>query len=291
MHIGFSSMNTPHDPTPVELATALEERGFESLWYGEHAQIPTSCKTAYPGGGDLPAPYRYMADPYVSLAAAASVTSKLKLGTGIALLMERDIFSLAKTIATLDRLSGGRLLIGAGVGWNEEEFTNVSDQPWNKRYSVMRETVEALRTIWRDEEPEYHGNFIDFDPVWCNPKPCQSGGPAIVFGAMGPVGIGHAAQWADGWLPVDIGLTNIKQQLASFRQLLVNNGRDPDSVAITVQTMITPDLDKLKQYRDLGIARIIVGVAVDRWDKPEQVMPMIDTFGELIVRLAQAEER
>jgi alkanesulfonate monooxygenase SsuD/methylene tetrahydromethanopterin reductase-like flavin-dependent oxidoreductase (luciferase family) len=160
MHIGFSSMNTPQDPEPTVLAKALEERGFESLWYGEHSHIPTSQKTPYPGGGEMPAPYRFMADPYVSLMAAASVTTKLKLGTGIALVMERDIFSQAITIATLDRLSNGRVIIGTGVGWNEEEFRNVNQHPWNKRYAVMRETVAALKTIWSEDEPEYHGDYI-----------------------------------------------------------------------------------------------------------------------------------
>jgi probable F420-dependent oxidoreductase len=285
MHIGFSSMNTPQDPSPPVLAKALEDRGFESLWYGEHSHIPTAQTTPYPGGGEMPAPYRYMADPYVSLMAAAAATTKLKLGTGIALVMERDIFSQSVTIATLDRLSKGRVLIGTGVGWNEEEFRNVSQQPWNKRYGVMRETVAAMKTIWAEEEPEYHGDYIDFDPVWCNPKPLQSGGPPIVFGAMGPLGIKHAAAWADGWIPADIGLPNPAEQLAAFRQRVIDNGRDPDSVPVTVQAMLTPDLDMLRRYEGLGVARVNVGVAVDMWDKPEQVMPMIDRFGDIIAKL------
>ena len=284
MKIGFSSMNTPFDPAPPVLAKALEERGFESLWYGEHSHIPTSEKTPYPAGGDMPTPYRHMGDPYISLMAAASATSKLKLGTGIALLMERDIFSQSITIASLDRLSNGRIIIGTGVGWNEEEFANVSPHPWNKRYAVMRETVAAMRRIWSDEEPEYHGEYVNFDPVWCNPKPLQSGGPPIVFGAMGPLGLKHAARWADGWMPVDVGLVQPREQIASFRDLVLEQGRDPDAVPITLQTMITPDIDTIRQYEDLGVIRIIVGVAIDRWDKPDQVMPMIDSFGDIIAR-------
>ncbi|MEP5765085.1 MAG: LLM class flavin-dependent oxidoreductase, partial [Halieaceae bacterium] len=143
MHLAFSSMNTLNDPAPADLATALEQRGFESLWYGEHSHIPCSRKTPYPPGGEMPAPYRNMMDPYVSLMAAAAATTRLRLGTGIALLMERDIFSQAKTIASLDQLSGGRVLIGTGVGWNEEEFSNINPHPFNKRYAVMRETVAA----------------------------------------------------------------------------------------------------------------------------------------------------
>lgn len=285
MHIGFSSMNTPQDPEPTVLASALEERGFESLWYGEHSHIPTSLKTPYPGGGEMPDPYRHIADPYVSLMAAASVTSTLKLGTGIALIMERDIFSQAKTIATLDRLSKGRVLLGVGVGWNQEEYANVNLHPWDKRYGVLRETVAALRALWTEEAAEYHGSYIDFDPVWCSPKPYQSGGPPVIFGAMGPLGIRHAAAWADGWIPADVGLLNPAQDLAGFRQMLRDNGRDPDCAPITVQALITPDLDKLKEYQDLGVARVNIGVAVDMWDKPDQVMPMIDRFGDIIAKL------
>lgn len=285
MHIGFSSMNTPADPSPGVLAQALEERGFESLWYGEHSHIPCSLKTPYPGGGEMPEPYRHMADPYVSLMAAAAVTTKLKLATGIALTMERDIFSQSVTIATLDRLSNGRVIIGTGVGWNEEEFSNVTSQPWNKRYAVMRETIAAMKTIWTEEEPEFHGDYVDFDPVWCNPKPQQSGGPAVVFGAMGPLGIKHTAAWADGWIPADIGLPEPREQFAAFRKMVIDNGRNPDDVPVTVQAMLSPDLDKLKEYEDLGVVRVNIGVAVDMWDKPDQVMPMIDRYGDIIANL------
>jgi probable F420-dependent oxidoreductase len=286
MHIGFSSMNTPFDPDPTVLAVTLEERGFESLWYGEHSHIPVCRTSPYPAGGEMPDPYKQMRDPYVSLMAAASKTTTLKLGTGIALLMERDIFSQAKTISTLDNLSGGRVMIGTGVGWNKEEFSNISPYPWEKRYAVMRETVAALRALWQDEQAQYHGDYIHFDPVWSFPKPLQKSGPPIVFGAMGPLGIKHAAQWADGWMPVDIGLGDVEQSLTSFKNIVAENGRHPDSVSITLQTMMTPDLDKLKEYRDLGIARVIIGVAVDMWDKPDAIMPMIDRFANYIPDVA-----
>jgi probable F420-dependent oxidoreductase len=227
-----------------------------------------------------------MMDPYVSLMAAAAATTKLRLGTGIALLMERDVFSQAKTIATLDQLSGGRVIIGTGVGWNREEFSNVSQQPWNKRYGVLRETVAAMRALWRDEEAGYRGEYLDFDPVWLYPKPKQAGGPAIIFGAMGEIGVKHTAQWADGWFPVDIAMPDIPAAIAAFRQAVRDNGRDPDAVHITLQAMATPDFDTLKRYRDLGIHRVNVGVAIDMWDKPEQVLPMIDRFAPVIPQLA-----
>jgi probable F420-dependent oxidoreductase len=285
MHLAFSSMNTLRDPAPADLALALEERGFESLWYGEHSHIPCSRKTAYPPGGEMPVPYRSMLDPYLSLMAAAAATSTLKLGTGIALLMERDIFAQAKTIASLDQLSGGRVIIGTGVGWNEEEFNNANPHPFNKRYGVLRETVAASRVLWTDDEAQFHGDYIDFDPVWAEPKPVQAGGPPIYLGAMGPLGIKHAATWADGWYPVDVALPDVKAALASFRQLVEEQGRDPATVAINLQIMDTDNLDKLKEYRDLGIERATIGVSMDLWDKPEGVMPMIDEFASIIPEL------
>ena len=285
MHLGFTSMNTAQDPAPALLARTLEEAGFESLWYGEHSHIPMSRKTPYPAGGDLPAPYRKMMDPYVSLMAAAAATSRLKLGTGIALLMERELFSQAKTIATLDRLSGGRLMIGCGVGWNEEEFTNATHLPWKRRYLALEETVQAQRALFRDEQPEFHGELIDFDPVWCEPKPVQAGGPPIIFGAMGPLGLKHTARWADGWMPVDVALPDIPRAIAEFHELVRSNDRDPQSVEITLVVMSPVTADLLKSYRDMGIDRCNIGVGMENWDKPERVMPMIDEFSRLIPAL------
>lgn len=285
MHLAFSSMNTPHDPHPAKLAKSLEERGFESLWLGEHSHIPCSRATAYPPGGEMPDPYKLMMDPYLSLMTAANATKTLKLGTGIALLMEREIFSQAKTIATLDRLSGGRVIIGTGVGWNQEEYENVNPHPFNKRYTVLRETVEATRVLWNDDEASYHGEFIRFDPVWCEPKPMQQGGPKIFLGAMGPVGRKHAAAWADGWYPVDVAMGDVASTVAAFKEEIREAGRNPDDVEINIQIMDTDNLDKLKDYRDLGIKRATIGVNMDLWDKPEAIMPMIDKYALVIPEL------
>jgi probable F420-dependent oxidoreductase len=283
MHLGFSSMNTANDPDPAHLAKTLEAAGFESLWYGEHSHIPRCRTTAYPPGGDLPEPYKEMMDPYISLMAAASATSTLKLGTGIALLMERELFSQAKTIATLDRLSGGRVIIGTGVGWNQEEFENVTSLPWQRRYLAMKETVMATRALFSDDAPEYHGEFIDFDPVWFEPKPLHV--PAMVFGAMGPLGVRHAAQWADGWMPVDVALPDVAASIKDFRRQVSDFGRDPDSVEITLVIMaeVTPDL--LKYYRDCGVSRCNIGVGMQNWNKPDIVMPMIEQYANIISEL------
>ncbi|MCB1699712.1 MAG: TIGR03619 family F420-dependent LLM class oxidoreductase [Halioglobus sp.] len=247
--------------------------------------MPASRKTPYPAGGELPAPYRKMMDPYVSLMAAAAATTKLKLGTGIALLMERELFSQAKTIATLDRLSAGRVLIGCGVGWNEEEFSNATRLPWQRRYLALEETVQAQRALFSEPEPEYHGELIDFDPVWFDPKPVQAGGPPVIFGAMGPMGLKHTARWADGWMPVDVALPDIPRAIADFRQLVRDNGRDPDEVEITLVVMSEVTDDLLKSYRDMGIHRCNIGVGMQNWDKPEIVMPMIEQFSRIIPAL------
>lgn len=285
MYLGFSSMNTIKDPDPISLAKTLEAAGFESLWYGEHSHIPMSRQTPYPAGGELPEPYKEMMDPYVSLMAAAAVTSKLRLGTGIALLLEREIFSQAKTIATLDRLSNGRVIIGAGVGWNQEEFENATNLPWKRRYLAMKETVAAQRALFTKSEPEYHGELINFDKVWFEPKPIQANGPKIVFGAMGPLGVKHAAQWADGWMPVDVVMPDVAQGIKDFRQQVTDFGRNPDEVEITLVVMSTPNADMLKRYRDLGVTRVNIGVGMENWDRPEVIMPMIETFSKLIPEL------
>ena len=217
---------------------------------------------------------------------AAAATTTLKLGTGIALLLERELFSQAKTIATLDRLSGGRLLLGVGVGWNREQFANASRLPWRQRYLALAETVAAQRALFTEPAPSFRGRFVDFDPVWFEPKPLQPGGPRVLLGVMGPLGIRHAARWADGWMPVDIGLTALARQIAVFRAAAREFGRDPDALEIALVVMRTPAADMLKRFRDLGIHRAIIGVGVENWDRPHQTMPMIERFARVIPELA-----
>ncbi|WP_246864726.1 TIGR03619 family F420-dependent LLM class oxidoreductase [Spongiibacter thalassae] len=276
-------MNTASDPDPAVLAKVLEQAGFESLWFGEHSHIPRCRTTPYPPGGELPGPYRQMMDPYISLMAAAAATTTLKLGTGIALLMERELISQAKTIVTLERLSGSRLLIGTGVGWNREEFENVSDLPWQRRYSALRETVAATRTLFREASAEFHGEYINFDPVWFEPKPLAK--VPVIFGAMGPVGMRHAAEWADGWMPVDVALGDVKESIAGFHRLLEEFGRRPEDVEITLVIMGELSADLLKYYRDCGVSRCNVGVSMENWEKPELIMPLIEEYSAVIEQL------
>jgi alkanesulfonate monooxygenase SsuD/methylene tetrahydromethanopterin reductase-like flavin-dependent oxidoreductase (luciferase family) len=174
------------------------------------------------------------------------------------------------------------------VGWNREEFENVNPHPWAKRYTVLRETVQAMRSLWSEEEAGFQGEFIRFEPVWSLPKPLQQPGPPGFLGAMGPLGRKHAAEWADGWYPVDVAMGDVKVSLASFREEVTKAGRDPEQVAINIQIMDSANLDNLKHYRDWGVQRVTLGVSIDLWDKPEQVMPLIDRVAKIIPGLRAA---
>jgi probable F420-dependent oxidoreductase len=286
MHLGFSTMNTHKNIQPTELGPLLEERGYESLWFGEHSQIPTARNSPHPREAVMPEPYKNMMDPYISLTAAACVTTKLKLGTSISLLLERELFSQAKTLMTLDRISNGRLLVGTGVGWNEEQFNNASNLPWKRRFSAMKETVAATRTLWTDEEPEFHGDIINFDPVWCSPKPIQQPGPPILYGGVGPLGLKHTVDWADGWMPVSASLEDIPKAIADFNEQLKQAGRDPDTFDITMIIMEKPAIDRLKLFRDLGVKRAILGGSHENWDNSDMLRDLIDKFAEFIPQLA-----
>jgi probable F420-dependent oxidoreductase len=285
MLCGFSSMNTHRQVQPADLAVALEERGFESIWYGEHSQIPVSRKSPHPRDRELLEPYKNMMDPYISLAVAGSATHTLKLGTSVSLLLERELFSQAKTIMTLDRLTDGRLLVGTGVGWNEEQFNNATVLPWKRRFSAMRETVAAMRALWTQELPEFHGDLIDFDPVWCSPKPVQNEGPPVLMGAMGPVGLRHTAEWADGWMPLDIHLEDAGKSITQVRRMVREAGRDPARFEITMVVMTRTTVDKLQRFRDLGVDRCLVGAPLDVWDQPDAMLRHVDALAETIQRV------
>ena len=290
MHIGFTAMNNIELTRPEELGRALEERGFESLWVGEHNHIPVSRKTPYPAGGELPESYKRMADPFISLAMVAAATTKLRVATGVALLLERELFTTAKEIATLDQLCGGRLMIGVGVGWNEEELADVNGAasriPWKRRYAGLHDCVKALRALWAQEEAGYHGEYYHFDKAWSYPKPLQRPHPPIYVGVSGKVGTRHAAQWGDGWFPIDIGGRDFAYYIERFRTMVTEAGRDPAKVPICISARGEPDLDRLLRYRDLGVERVLIstaGVDVGAFDK---ALPLLDRYAAMIPKLA-----
>ena len=286
MHLGYSSMNNPIGPTPDLLGAELEARGFESFWVGEHSHIPASRGTPYPGGGEMPALYRSMMDPFLSLMAAAQATTRLKLGTGVALPLEHELFDLAKTVATLDLLSGGRLLFGVGVGWNVEELANVSAVPWAQRYRALGDSVAALRALWTEEDAAHHGEFFDFEPVWSFPKPLQQPHPPVYLGAAGRLGTREALAWADGWMPMDAVLGDVEKRITRFRQLADEAGRDPDGIPITIVAFGQPAPSVLEHYASLGVVRTVLGAARPDEEDPSSWRRFLDHYAELIPTLA-----
>src|SRR5882757_11580314 len=181
MKLGVAIFPTDYTIRPDDFARACEERGFESIWFPEHTHIPTSRKTPYPAGGELPKEYLHTHDPFVALMAAAGATKKIKLATGICLVVERDPIITAKEVASLDVLSNGRVLFGIGGGWNAEEMEN-HGTVFKTRWKLLRERVLAMKEIWTKDEAEFHGEFVSFDPIWSFPKPVQKPHPPILMG-------------------------------------------------------------------------------------------------------------
>jgi probable F420-dependent oxidoreductase len=200
MRIGGAMFFTDYSMSPVELARALEERGFDSLWVPEHSHIPLTRKSPFPSAGDLPKKYYDVMDPFVVLSAAAAVTKTLLLGTGICLIAQRDPIQTAKQVASIDQVSGGRFLFGIGNGWNEDEMAN-HGAVFASRHKLARERVEAMKVIWTASKAEYHGEFVNFDPMMTWPKPVQKPHPPIIVGGAFPFGARRALRYGDGWMP------------------------------------------------------------------------------------------
>jgi probable F420-dependent oxidoreductase len=279
MKIGYTTMNTPADIAPRVLGPMLEDAGFDSIWIGEHSHIPVSRTTPYPTGGDMPWQYTTMMDPFISLTQIGEHTSNLLLGLGVALPLEHDVLVLAKTAATLDVLSNGRLQFGVGAGWNQEELANHSSVKWSMRYRALAECVSALKSLWIDDESEFHGSYFNFDKVWSRPKPMQNPHPPIWFGAGGKLGSQHTIQWADGWMPLDVTLGDVTKRVNKFRQLSTDAGRQ--DIPISMVAFGDPTLDTLMMYRDLGIERVIVGSGREGWDDPSGVPAFIERYATM----------
>ena len=279
MKIGYTTMNTPADIAPRVLGPMREDAVFDSIWIGEHSHIPVSRATPYPTGGDMPWQYTTMMDPFISLTQIGEHTSNLLLGLGVALPLEHDVLVLAKTAATLDVLSNGRLQFGVGVGWNQEELANHSSVKWSMRYRALAECVSALKSLWIDDESEFHGSYFNFDKVWSRPKPMQNPHPPIWFGAGGKLGSQHTIQWADGWMPLDVTLGDVTKRVNKFRQLSTDAGRQ--DIPISMVAFGDPTLDTLMMYRDLGIERVIVGSGREGWEDPSGVPAFIERYATM----------
>jgi len=273
---------TTYSMPVAELAVALEERGFESLWLPEHSHIPVSRESPWPGGDTLPRHYHDAFDPLIALTAAAAVTTRLRLATGVLILPQRDPLQVAKEIATLDVLSGGRVDVGVGAGWNLEEMRNHGADPAH-RFRSMRERAEAMKAIWTQDEAAYHGRIVDFDPVWAWPKPVQPGGPPIHVGGAAPNGIRRAVAWADGWMPLaGRGDSDFPTHAATLRAMAEEAGRDPATVQMTVVQAPT-DPAELEAYAAAGITRVVFGLPSRGAD---DVLPRLDKLAPLVDRVA-----
>ncbi len=243
------------DILPQDLALAVEKRGFESLFFPEHSHIPCSRETIRFGQRELPDWYSHLMDPFVALSAAATVTERIKLGTCVCLIPEHDPIVLAKTIATLDVISRGRVLIGIGAGWNAEELRN-HGVAFADRWKVTRERVLAMREIWTHEEAVYHGEFVDFDRMWLHPKPVQRGGPPILLGAQSRWAWGRVAEYCDGWLPSLMAeLDDLKSGIAALQEAARKAGRSPDSLSVTVWGVQSEE--QARDVAAVGVDRLV----------------------------------
>ena len=279
MDFGAAIFFTDYSIGPVALSRALEERGFESLWAPEHSHIPLSRRSPFPQGGELPKKYYDVMDPFVTLAAAAAATSRLKVATGICLVVQRDPIHTAKAVATLDQTSGGRFLFGIGAGWNAEEMADHGTD-FASRFAVMQERVEAMKAIWTQSKPEYRGKFVAFPPMMTWPKPVQKPHPPVIVGGAFPYGARRAIAYGDGWVPHARrpAYGEVLGMLPEFRKMATAAGRDPASIPITVFG-VAEDRELIERYREAGVARLVFNLPPS---KAEEVLPILDRCASLI---------
>jgi probable F420-dependent oxidoreductase len=277
MKVGVTVFLTDRTIGPAELAQAAEERGFASVYFPEHTHIPVSRLTPAPTGDDeLDAGYSRTLDPWIALATAAAVTSRIRLGTGVALLAQHDPIALAKAIATLDHLSGGRVTLGLGFGWNREEMAD-HGVAYEQRRDVVREYALTMQSLWSQDVAEFAGEHVTLSPSWAWPKPVQQPRvPTLIGGAAGPKLFAHIAEYADGWMP--FGGAGVAKALPALRDAFVAAGRDPESLlVIAFGTLPTPD--KLQYYCDLGISEVVVRIPAASHD---EVLPALDHYSQFI---------
>lgn len=285
---GLLMFATDYAVAPATLAREAETHGFESLFFPEHTHIPASRRSPWPGGRELPREYWHTHDPFVSLTAAATVTSHLKVGTGIALVTERDPILMAKQAATLDFLSNGRLLLGVGAGWNAEEMEN-HGVAYAQRWKILRERILAMRQIWSQEEAEYHGDFVDFDKLWSHPKPVQAGGPPVLLGASSRYVYQRIAEYGDGWFPIyqdsdradASGAVDYAAGIALTREAWAAAGRagEPSFSIFGVG----PDAAVVERLLQFGFDRVIFALPSADADT---VLPMVEQYATLAHKFA-----
>jgi len=279
MKFGASMFFTDYSMTPAALARAVEDRGFDILWAPEHSHIPLSRKTPFVMGGDLPKRYYDTMDPFVTLTAAAMATTTLKIGTGVCLIAQRDPIQTAKLVASIDQVSNGRFLFGVGNGWNVEEMAD-HGTVFATRHKLARERLEAMKVIWTEAQPEYHGEFVDFASMRSWPKPVQTPYPPIIVGGAFPHAARRAVRYGNGWIPI-AGRPiygNFEDYFPQYKQMLAEAGRTLADAPISMFGA-TADYDQLMRYKELGVGRVVAGLPPEGADT---VLPLLDKWAELI---------
>ena len=278
MHLGVTMFVTDYTIRVDDLAREAEARGFESLFVTEHTNIPLSRRTPFPSGGELPQHYKHTLDPLVALTAAAAVTTSLKVGTGVLLVPQHDPIVCAKAIASLDLVSHGRFQFGIGAGWNADEMEN-HGTAYATRFKVMRERVLAMREIWTKEEASFHGEFVNFDPIWSWPKPVQKPHPPILLGGESEHSFRRIVEFCDGWLPRGrVGLEAIVKGRADLDRLAEKASRDPRTISATVYAA-EPDAGALARYRAARIDRALFALPSKGRD---ETLALLDKLAPLL---------
>jgi probable F420-dependent oxidoreductase len=277
MKIGVFIFSTAYAMPIDELAVAMEERGFDSLFLPEHTHIPACRRSPWPGGPELPLHYKSTLDPFVALATAAAVTKTLRLGTGICLVSQRDPIITAKEVATLDLVSGGRAEFGIGAGWNAEEMEN-HGTVFEDRFRLMVDRVKAMKVIWSEEEASYQGDFVQFDKLWSWPKPLQKPNPPILLGGETKYTLRRVVDFCDGWFPRPRGFQDPKARMAEFRQVAEDAGRDFRTLSTTLFGA-EANGDYLKTCEEAGVDRVLFPLPSEGREK---VLPLLDDFAQFI---------
>ena len=277
MLLGVHSFPTQYSIQPDELARAAEERGLESVWFSEHTHIPLRFLNATEHTDPLPEYYWQTYDLFVALTLAAPATKKIKVGTGVALIVERDPIFLAKEAATLDVLSQGRFIFGIGAGWIEPEMAD-HGVVYRTRFQLMKEQIRAIQEIWTTTESEFHGRFVNFDKMKAFPKPYQQPHPPIIMGGTGEKAIECAAELCDGWAPWRMEWAQAKAAITELRQQAATNGRDPHSLEVSLFEASIPDPATLEEMETAGVKRLILTLY---GQSREQALPALDRLAKL----------
>jgi probable F420-dependent oxidoreductase len=277
MNIGVCIFPTDRAIRPDDLAREVETRKFESLFVPEHTHIPTSRRSPF-AGGQLPEEYKRTHDPFVALMAAAAATTHLKVGTGICLIIERDTITTAKAVASLDALSNGRFLFGIGGGWNAEEMEHHGTE-FKTRFKKLEEQVRAMKEIWTKDAAEFHGRFVNFDPIWSWPKPAQKPHPPVLLGGESGHTLQRVVDFCDGWFPRARNHEAIMSAFNDLKARAARAGRDMKSVSVSVFGAVTADEAKLDAYREAGFTRVLLRLPPEGRDV---VLPLIDQWAKLI---------